>query len=515
MGSTLDLSSDGAMQPITSFCPRRAFSLLALLGTVAAGLMVVACGSSGAPGVDECANLREIQASAGGSIEGKFDYGLDDFEFAADGQGDYSVQPPDASPCARDIAARLEGACRICRESDSACETTVQGVLDQPTQYCQACGDDVCQPDESPANCPQDCADACGNGTCEGTESFQTCPADCSQSGCGDTVCAPGENPTNCPVDCASPCGDGRCSGDEDPASCPQDCDTGRCGDGRCNAGETLTSCREDCGRGCGNGACEDDESGVLCPEDCNGCVPNESDCQGSVLIVCNPDGASTTSRSCGAGFNCREGACRASNPQAGQADVEAQMLGFWRVTLDLVASNGTTDVAAGNVSYVLEIFSVSVPDGQFGVWGWKGALKADGLCLLDSAAFSAGGGTCVALGAVELGGCDTAACDTSGPEVAAHGTFNSVTHELIVDRGTSPTRGDLFHFDVSMGFVELRTSVHGAGIVVNDAVPADTCEGSYCDWHTDAANGTPLADRFLDTNGSGWSIRLERITGR
>lgn len=477
--------------------------------------LVAGCGPTGAPGVDECSNLREVQAAAGGSIKGRYDYGFDEFEFEADGQGAYSVIPPDASPCAQDIAARLEGACRICRESEGACESTVQSVLDQPTQYCKACGDDVCQPDETPANCPQDCADACGNGTCEGTESFQTCPADCSESGCGDGQCAPGENPTNCAVDCASPCGDGTCSGDEDPTSCPQDCDTGRCGDGRCNVGENLTNCREDCGRGCGNGACDPDESGVLCPEDCGGCEPNASVCQGNVLIVCNTDGASTTSRSCGAGFNCREGACRASNPEAGQTDVEAQMLGFWRVTLDLVGNNGAQDVAAGSATYVLEVFEVSPPDGQFGVWGWKGAIKTEALCLLETADFTRGDGTCAALGALALGSCDTARCTTSGPEVATRGTWNSVSRELIIERGTGPTRGDMFHFDTSMGFVELRTYIHGAGTVVNDAVGAVACEGSYCDWHTDAADGTPLGMRYPDINGDGWSLRLDKITGR
>lgn len=459
--------------------------------------------------MDECSNLRTIQASGGGSIQGKFGV-LEDYEFAASGSGSYEVVPPDSSDCARDIAARLEGACRICRESESACESTVQQVLDTPTQYCTACGDNLCGGDETPANCPQDCADACGNGTCEGTESFQSCPADCSQSGCGDGQCAPGENPVNCPIDCGTACGDGRCAGDESPSSCPQDCDQGVCGDARCNFGETAENCRQDCGGGCGNGACEGSESGFTCPQDCGGCTPNTSTCQGSAVLACNADGASTTARACGAGSFCRDGVCHASDPQSGQEEAEAQLLGFWDVSLTLRTD---ADEEAVEAEYTLEIFQVSPPTNQFGVWNWKGALKPAALCAVE-AADRAQGGPCQRFEPTLLGTCSGVSCTPSGAEEGVQGTWSAIDGVLAL--GESPrAEGHMYAFNANEGYLALRANVYGAGQVVNDRLLPAECAGVWCTWSLTPAAGTTLAERFGTLRGDGWSLEMSKITGR
>ena len=64
---------------------------------------------------------------------------------------------------------------------------------------------------------------ACGNGICEPEESSISCPADCGQD-CGDGTCNGEESTTNCPADCGSLCGDGVCNGTETSEICSDDC---------------------------------------------------------------------------------------------------------------------------------------------------------------------------------------------------------------------------------------------------------------------------------------------------
>ncbi len=165
------------------FRPQRSALLLFLLANLV--WSTIACVQD-APGTDECTNLREIHASANATIVGNFgDFDAYGFEPTLEGSARYRVVPPDTSPCARDIAAKLEAACRICDQVPRDCHDTVQRVLDEPTENCGACGNDVCEPGEDPLRCPEDCRPACGDGRCDGTESYQSCPADCG-TGCGN-----------------------------------------------------------------------------------------------------------------------------------------------------------------------------------------------------------------------------------------------------------------------------------------------------------------------------------------
>lgn len=65
------------------------------------------------------------------------------------------------------------------------------------------CGDGVCDVDESPASCPQDCPTSgpyCGDGVCDNGETHTTCAADCPATACttspdncaGENICVSG-----------------------------------------------------------------------------------------------------------------------------------------------------------------------------------------------------------------------------------------------------------------------------------------------------------------------------------
>ncbi len=65
---------------------------------------------------------------------------------------------------------------------------------------------------------------------------------------CGNNVCDPGETPQSCANDCHGPvCGNSTCEAGETPQSCANDCHGPVCGNGTCEAGETQTSCAADC----------------------------------------------------------------------------------------------------------------------------------------------------------------------------------------------------------------------------------------------------------------------------
>lgn len=434
---------------------------------------------------DSCANLRGLQSRQGSQIQGAFGV-LDAFTISADTRGEVIVTPPDASPCARDLAAKLEGACRVCDAAPGACEGTVTQILDQPTAACSACGNDTCEPGESARDCPEDCGAACGDGACQG-----------------------GESAVSCPEDCGTACGDGACQGDESARSCPEDCGAA-CGDGACEPGESPSTCPRDCAATCGDDACEQGESPVLCPEDCGGCAPNAATCDGDdTLVRCDPDGLSSTRRACGEGQRCQSGACVAQDePEPDPAaEIEALLLGHWRATVRLRADNAVQrEVEVGNLLYNLEIFEVEPPSDRFGIWGWSGAVKATSLCLIPRAKFEDSGGECDAFEGARLGSCSGASC-MERREAAARGVYDAVRGVWTMEANV--TDADAWFQDGS-GYINARLDLSGEGALSAGQIAQGECARS-CTWSV-TADGA-YDDDYRYYGGSRWSVTFTRIS--
>ncbi|GIL87790.1 hypothetical protein Vretimale_13108 [Volvox reticuliferus] len=168
-----------------------------------------------------------------------------------------------------------------------------------------ACGDNICNGNETCADCPRDCGfcAVCGDGVCSGGETCRSCFQDCFKllngvrTCCGDTVCSPGDNETcsTCPRDCGAcpTCNNnGICESARYSETCYNpvtakgclDCGTcgaARCGDGICtfsinSYSESCTGCSTDCGKCtdklyCGDGICSSarNETSVTCSRDC------------------------------------------------------------------------------------------------------------------------------------------------------------------------------------------------------------------------------------------------------
>ena len=110
------------------------------------------------------------------------------------------------------------------------------------------CGDSVCNRPENCFNCPEDCAgippqegvSSCLDGICSECEMWE-CGYDCRDRDwriclttdvncCGNEVCEGDENPANCPTDCpwgrGATCGDGACLPCGNSPNCPIDLPT-------------------------------------------------------------------------------------------------------------------------------------------------------------------------------------------------------------------------------------------------------------------------------------------------
>lgn len=177
------------------------------------------------------------------------------------------------------------------------CFTVLLGCSERETGHQPVCGDGVCEGDESPITCSEDCG-TCGNGICDPLEQAATCPQDCT--GCGNGVCDGGETPSTCPADCT--CGNGVCDAAENSTNCPQDC---VCGDGTCDGGENPVNCPQDCG--CGNNVFEP-QFGEECEGfDFGGLTCLDVNCTGGILS-CNADCTLSASTCTGCQIVCGDG---------------------------------------------------------------------------------------------------------------------------------------------------------------------------------------------------------------
>ena len=181
---------------------------------------------------------------------------------------------------------------------------------DESTANCQedcgtSCGDAACNGGESSVNCADDCGTVCGDAVCNGAETSATCSDDCG-SLCGDSTCNGAESSVSCPGDCGSVCGDGACNLSEGSATCADDCGP-QCGDTVCNGGETPQSCGADCTTTCGDASCEAPETTATCPADC-GTACGDAVCNGAETTA-------TCADDCGS--SCGDGTCNGAETTA------------------------------------------------------------------------------------------------------------------------------------------------------------------------------------------------------
>lgn len=227
----------------------------------------------------ECLAVGILPACSATSAFAEECNGLDD---NCNGLTDDGAEPTcaDGNACTKDFCAG--GTCvhpsvNDCGDgfcADECAETSTNCPID-----CHICPDGICQPGESPKNCPSDCCGTCGDGKCVGYECGEDkvggskhCPADCGTA-CGNQVCDKSESPSTCAADCAKQvCGNHVCEpNDGGPVKCPQDC-APTCGNCACEKGESPVDCPLDCGS-CGDEICSlcagQSESPAKCAVDC------------------------------------------------------------------------------------------------------------------------------------------------------------------------------------------------------------------------------------------------------
>lgn len=185
------------------------------------------------------------------------------------------------------------GACEAPKEDLASCPADCtaacgNGVCDKPyenavkcSKDCQTeCGDGFCSGTETPIGCELDCPLNCGNGVCNSGETRKNCTQDCGY--CGDEICQPEETPSLAPApdkeSCAIDCVKIACQSDAD---CEDqiDCTADECGpNGKC----TYTPDNALCGSGAtclgaasstvpGSGCCADADGDGFPATSCGG----------------------------------------------------------------------------------------------------------------------------------------------------------------------------------------------------------------------------------------------------
>jgi len=119
--------------------------------------------------------------------------------------GDLVCEPGECNTCSPDCGATCSSGC-----GDGNCDQG-EDCMSCPADCQTGCGDGCCLINENCQSCPQDCVtrescdpSACGNNQCNYglSETCLNC-ADCfGLCDCGDMVCTPPETQANCPWDC-------------------------------------------------------------------------------------------------------------------------------------------------------------------------------------------------------------------------------------------------------------------------------------------------------------------------
>jgi hypothetical protein len=193
--------------------------------------------------------------------------------------------------------------------SSSSMSTSSTTTTTTTTTTDPSCGDNLCEPPETNANCPQDCLPppTCAHAVCEVGQPLAPECDPCVATVCGmdpfccddtwDDQCIAGADAA-CGTAC---CGNGACEGQTCDA-CAADCGACVCGDNGCNGGETCADCPGDCGicascahTVCATGAalsttaCKDPCTMQVCAQDPSCCGgPNfDAGCEALAASLC------------------------------------------------------------------------------------------------------------------------------------------------------------------------------------------------------------------------------------
>ena len=244
------------------------------------------------------------------------------------------VSAPDTAGGAEDTAGEEVSA----PDTAGGAEDTA-GEPDVPA----ACGNGVCDNNEDPCTCAEDCGNemsCCLDEDCPQPLCGPCCHAYCIEFECVDEWQAPccwngeceeGETPETCPEDCPPGCGDGICQADEDNCDCPEDCKESLecCADEDCPQPKCGPCCHAFCVENecvekwdapcCWNGECEDGETPESCPQDC---PPDPQECD---FWACN------TNADC---VKTNLGCCPCNSGGTSTA-IASQCLDAWQKSLD------------------------------------------------------------------------------------------------------------------------------------------------------------------------------------
>ena len=298
-------------------------------------------------------------------------------------------------------------------------ETSSSETTDDPTGTTSpdVCGDNKCDAGEA-ESCPGDCV-GCGNGVVDANEACDDgennsddysatkhCNADCDGFAprCGDDMCLPAEEtPANCPLDCANPaCGNGITEAGEqcdagvdgtptDSAECDDDCTTPSCGDGNenlaaeeeCDDGndDNSDACLKTCKLAvCGDGvvqeggeACDDgnDVETDDCDKDCNviehrRVFVTSTNVEGKLGGLA---GADEICQDLGGAMNYKAWLSDATTGPASDGRFDKTFTGIYELTNGELVAHGWADLIDGTLEHAIDQTEAGMTVVASGVW--------------------------------------------------------------------------------------------------------------------------------------------------